>query len=181
MTLVGAAAASLPESPAGQTTSWEITGWPLWMVLLPAIGVPVFIAAIILVVWHYAGPPPINDLAAIFAYSLVPVFVAIYFPVKKYLGGPRRVGFDSQGVTLVFPHRQERVPWDRMDAPSYSAPYNPRAPQLYPWVLNYRDATGRKRFVNMIPVALAQRIVLDPNAPDWAREATLRKMLGIES
>lgn len=160
-------------------THWIVTGWPLWKVLLPAVGVPAVIAGSILSLTFLWGAPPLDDLALILVYSGMPLFLAVVLPVQKYFEGPRRVGLSADGVTIVFPRHTESVPWDRVDPPSYSRPTNPRAPNPFPYHLHLRDLAGQKTSVQFATFAVVRELMDFPSAPAWRRDPALRRHLGL--
>lgn len=165
-------------TPTG-STHWIVTGWPLWKVLLPVVGVPALIVGGILYGTSLVGPPPIPDLVMIIAYSAMPVFLAVVLPIQKYFEGPRRVGLSDAGITVVFPHHTETVPWERLDPPSYVRPANVRAPNPFPYHLNFRDLAGRAASVQFATFAVVREVMDHPSAPAWRHDADLRRQLGL--
>lgn len=158
-------------------THWIVTGWPLWQVLLPAVGVPALIIGSILYLSLLWGAPPLVDLIRLIVFSLMPIFLAVVLPVQKYFEGPRRIGLSSEGITAVFARHTESVPWDRVDPPSYSRPSNVRAPNPFPYHLNYRDLAGRKVSIQFANFAAVREVMNFPGAPAWRLDPALRSEL----
>lgn len=160
-------------------THWIVTGWPLWQVLLPAVGVPVVIVGSLLYATHLWGAPPLPNLVMILAYSILPLFLAVVLPVQKYFQGPRRVGFSDTGITIVAARHTEVVPWARVDPPSFSRPANARAPNPFPYHLHFRDLAGQPTSVQFATFAVVRELMEFPAAPAWRHDPALRSQLGV--
>ena len=134
---------------------------------------------------HAWGPPPSSDLVLILAYSALPVLLAVYLPVAKYLGSPREVGLSTDGVSMVYPHRTDTIPWARVDPHTVAGVGNignmaaPISnPNFYPWIFNYRDLAGRRRNIKLLPLSVFRALLDYPAAPEWRLDPGLRRRFG---